>query len=108
MADPRSGGGRAIRCALAAALSAGAILLAAEILTGMPTRVNLTLAALASLPLYLGYLRSPYFGRSPREGAPCPACGGLGYRVAAHPFYMHRAQCLRCGGSGAIPRAEGE
>lgn len=106
MTDPKSGQGRTARCALAAALSAGAILLAAEILTGMPLRVNLTLAALASLPLFLTYLRSPYFGRSRRDGAPCPACGGLGYRVAAHPFYMHRAQCHRCGGSGAIPRAE--
>lgn len=106
MADPMSGHSRTVRCALAAVLSAGAILLAAEILTGMPTRVNLTLAALASVPLFLGYLRSPYFGRAPRDGAPCPACGGLGYRVAAHPFHMHRAQCHRCGGSGAILRAE--
>lgn len=94
---------RIVRCALAAVGSAAFLVAFLELLTVFPTRVNVVLFGLALIVFFLGYLRSPYFSRRQTGGEPCPACGGLGYHVAAHPFYMHRGRCGRCGGRGRAP-----
>jgi hypothetical protein len=95
------------RLAIWAAAAAGTIVfLLVVVLTGFPWTASAILSALVFLAVFIGSLTSPYFGRGEVDGVPCPACGGLGYRIAAHPFFVQRGRCLRCGGRGRVREVE--